>query len=260
MTQRGIALVEVVVAATLTGFVALLAGGTVLRAGTELQRRSERFASEQALRSLTASLRVLLQSSASGSEDLAAVGSSGLATRVVRGIGVLCEADSMSLVLRRGAGYWQATRAPVPGRDSLLIGRLTEPGWIALELRANPVGRTCPDGTPGTALPMVVTPADLAVLGSGSPVRIFEPVELRSYLSSGSGWIGLRAIATGETVQPLAGPLPAGGLWLGWLNWSGGTASTPEAASAVQFRATALTTRDIPDSIAGFIALKGNFR
>lgn len=259
MTRRGIALVEVVVAATLTGWLALLAGGTVLRAGAELSRRAERFTAEQALRAANGSLRQLLESNDPMGGDLLASSSSALTTRVVRGVGVLCEADSGILVVRRSAGLWLAVRSPVAGRDSLLIGKVTNPGWVTLELRSNPVSRACPDGAPGTALPTAVTPADLLTIGPGSPLRVFEPVELRSYLSGGSGWIGLRAIATGEVVQPLAGPLSGGGLWLAWLDWNGGPAG-PEPVSAVRFRVTALTARSMPDSIAGFVVLKGEFR
>lgn len=257
MTERGVSLVEVLVAASLTGLLALLAGGTVVRAGTELNRRAERFAAEQALRATNGSLRLLLESNAPG-EDLLAAGSSSLATRVVRSVGVLCSAGPGVLVARRA--FWQGVRNPVGGRDSLLIGRLTDPGWVAQALLADPVSRNCPDGAPGIALPVAVASSDLSALGAGSPVRVFEPVELRSYVSAGSGWIGLRSIATGEVVQPLAGPLPASGLWLGWLNATGGAAGLPQSVAAVQFRVTALTARSMPDSIAGFVALKGEFR
>lgn len=260
MTERGLALVEVVVAATLTGLLALLAGGTVLRAGAEHSRRAERFAAEHTLRAANGSLRLLLESNLPAGEDLLATTSSSLSTRAVRGVGVLCGADSGSLVVRRGTGLWQAVRNPVAGRDSLLIGRLTDPGWIALELLADPVPRACPDGAPGMALQVAVAPSDLPAIGSGSPLRLFEPVELKRYSSGGASWIGLRSMATGEAIQPLAGPLRASGLWLGWLDWSGATASAARAVSAVQFRVTALTARSMPDSIAGFVALKGEFR
>lgn len=260
MTERGLALIEAVVAATLTGFLALLAGGTVLRAGAALNLRSERFAAEQALRAAHSSLRFLLESNSPAGGDLLATSSSSLSTRVVRGIGVLCAADTGAVVIRRSPGFWEAARNPVAGRDSLLVGRLSDSGWVALELQASPVSRPCLDGTPGTALPVSIAAPDLLAIGVGSPLRVFESVELKSYLSSGSGWVGLRSIATGESVQPLAGPLPAGGLWLGWLDWSGGPASAPQAVSAVQFRISALTVRNGSDSIAGFVALKGEFR
>lgn len=260
MTERGLALIEAVVAAALTGFLALLASGTVLRAGATLNLRSERFAAEQALRAANGSLRFLLESNGPAGGDLLATSSSSFATRAVRGVGVLCAADTGAVVIRRSPGFWAAARNPVAGRDSLLVGRLTDPGWVALELRAGPVSRPCPDGTPGTALPVSLALPDLQAIGTGSPLRVFEPVELKSYLSSGSGWVGLRSITTGESVQPLAGPLRAAGLWLGWRDWSGGTASMPQAVSAVQFRITALTVRSVPDSIAGFVVLKGEFR
>lgn len=260
LNERGLALAEALVAATLTGFLAVLASGTVLRAGAELSLRSERFAAEQALRAANGSLRVLLESNGPGGGDLLSIGSSGLSTRAVRGVGVLCAAEAGAVVIRRSAGFWEAARSPVAGRDSLLIGRLTDPGWVALELLASPASRPCPDGTPGTALPVSLDAADLLAIGAGSPLRVFEPVELRSYASSGSGWIGLRSIATGESVQPLAGPLPAAGLWLAWLDSNGGSTSTPQAVSALQFRIAALTARGLPDSITGFVALKGEFR
>ncbi len=257
VSRRGITLVEVVVAVSLTGWLALLGNGTVLRAGAALNRRAERFAAEQSLRAANGSLRQLLESNDPAGADLLATSGSGLTSRAVRGVGVLCTAEPEALVLRRA--LWQAVRNPVGGRDSLLVGKLTDPGWIALELLGPPRSRACPDGAPGTALPVAVGPSDLAAIGPGSPLRAFEPVELRSYLSSGSAWIGLRAIATGEAVQPLAGPLSSSGLVLTWLDWNGLSASTG-AVSAVGFRVTSLTARSMPDSMTGFVALKGEFR
>src|SRR6202008_1685125 len=100
MNPRGVSLVEVLVAATLTGMLALLAGGTVLRAGHELNRRAERFAAEQTPPAAGRSLRLLVESDAEG-QDLLATGSSSLTARVVRGLGVLCDVDSGTLVVRR---------------------------------------------------------------------------------------------------------------------------------------------------------------
>jgi type II secretory pathway pseudopilin PulG len=257
VSQRGITLVEVVVAVSLTGWLALLANGAVLRVGAALNHRAERFAAEQSLRAANGSLRQLLESNDPAGADLLAASGSGLSSRAVRGVGVLCAVEPALLVVRRA--LWQAVRNPVGGRDSLLVGRLIDPGWITLGLLGPPVSRACPDGAPGTALPVALGPSELPAIGPGSPLRVFEPVELRSYLSSGSAWIGLRAIATGEAVQPLAGPLSASGLVLTWLDWNGLPGSTG-AASAVGFRVTALTARSMPDSITGFVALKGEFR
>ncbi len=129
-------------------------------------------------------------------------------------------------VARRGA-WWSAVREPVAGRDSLALGTITGEHWILGAVQGGPVSASCPDGAPGIGLPVALDPAVLVNLGSGSPVRFFEPVELRGYSSSGSDWIGLRQVATGEAIQPLAGPLARPGLALEYFTTEGGSASQP---------------------------------
>ena len=105
---------------------------------------------------------------------------------------------------------------------------------------------------------LIAVPLDSATAGAvgvGSPVRWFEPVEIRIYLSSGSDWIGQRQVATGEVIQPLAGPLVRGGSF-DYLTRGGLPAGTPAVVGAVGY-AIAAPGAAVPARTSGFVLLKG---
>ena len=211
MTRRGFALADVLAGTVLTGVLALTIGSLLLRSFARLRDRSERMALEQALRVASAAAQSLLEPLGADSiagPDLSPDSPQALTARVPRGAGVLCHAELDHVVARAGPGWWQAVRAVVAGRDSLLIGAVAGPRqWMSVPLSGSAAPLACPDGSSGTRLPTALAPDRLASIGNGSPIRVFEPVELRAYASSGATWLGLRLAATGEAIQPLAGPL-----------------------------------------------------
>ncbi|HLB53678.1 MAG TPA: hypothetical protein VJK71_01050, partial [Gemmatimonadales bacterium] len=87
----------------------------------------------------------------------------------------------------------------------------------------------------------------------------FEPVELRVYGSSGSDWVGLRLVATGESIQPLAGPIARAGWGFEYLARDGLPALAPEEVAAVGFRIATPVERGLPASVSGFVALRGGW-
>ena len=209
MNRRGMTLPELLVGLTLTLLLAGVVGGILNTSARRLRDRSERFALEQSLRVALASGRSLLGplgADSSAGADLVSAGAASLVARVTRGSGVLCSAFADRLVLRAGAQWWTAVRALVAGRDSLLISTGKGARWVRTPLRAAPATGVCSDGSAGQVLPVIIAPEDLALIGPGSVVRAFEPVELRVYSSAGASWIGVRQVATGEAIQPLAGP------------------------------------------------------
>ena len=52
-------------------------------------------------------------------------------------------------------------------------------------------------------------PAALGSIPVGTPVRIYEPMELAAYQSDGQWWLGMRSLSSGEAIQPVFGPLAA---------------------------------------------------
>lgn len=254
LTRRGFTLVELLVAAVISGVLAVLTGGLVAASASRLRDRSERMALEQSLRvSLGAAAAMLepLGADSGAGPDLSQTAPGSFIARSSRATGFLCAAGSDLLHVRAGAPWWRAVRTPVAGRDSLLIATLvgTE-RWIVAPILGPPTAGACPDGSAAFLLPTSVPPALAAQIGAGSPLRVFEPVELRIYASGGASWIGLRQLQTGEAIQPLAGPFAGAGLELAYTDWSAQTA-TGSAVAQVILVVRGLTSRDGGVGIAG---------
>jgi prepilin-type N-terminal cleavage/methylation domain-containing protein len=254
LTRRGFTLVELLVAAVISGVLAVLTGGLVAASGSRLRERSERMALEQSLRvSLGAAVAMLepLGADSGAGPDLSQTAPGSFVVRASRASGVLCAAAANVLQVRAGASWWRAVRGLVAGRDSLLIATLGGADrWIAAPLLGTPASGACPDGSAAFVLATAVSPAVAAQIGTGSPLRVFEPVEYRIYSSAGASWIGLRQLQTGEAIQPLAGPFTGTGLSLSYTDWS----DLPAAGSAVAqvtLLIRGLTSRDGGVGIAG---------
>jgi hypothetical protein len=72
-------------------------------------------------------------------------------------------------------------------------------------------------------------------VGVGTPVRIYEIMELRAYQSGGQWWLGARSVSSGEAIQPLAGPLAGrDGFRLEYLNQFGAATNDPTAVSGIR--------------------------
>ncbi|HSE52651.1 MAG TPA: type II secretion system protein [Gemmatimonadales bacterium] len=254
LNRGGFTLVELLVAAVVSGVLAVLTGGLVAASASRLRDRSERLALEQALRvslgAATAMLEPLGADSGAG-PDLSQTAPGSFVARSSRATGFLCAAASDLLHVRAGAPWWRAVRSPVAGRDSLLIATLGGADrWIAAPLLGAPATGACPDGSSAFLLPTSVPLAAAAQIGAGSPLRVFEPVELRIYVSGGASWIGLRQLQTGEAIQPLAGPFTGSGLDLAYTDWSA-LPATGSAVAQVILVVRGLTSRDGGVGIAG---------
>jgi hypothetical protein len=173
--------------------------------------------------------------------DLLALGPDSITYRAMRALGFTCAASEASgIVLRNTAALPLMAVRPIAATDSILLFVEGDPAvveddlWLTVGLTAAPDPSPCPDGTPGVRLRLAVppglgiTPADLvANLTVGGPVRAFEVTQLRSYLSGGRLWLGLRARpGTGPVIEPLVGPLadgtgPARGFLLGYTDAAG---------------------------------------
>ena len=269
LSRRGSSLAELLIALTLTGMLAVLTARVFAVTALALRDRSEGMAAEHGLRVATGAVRAALESlgedSTSGS-DLLSSAAAGFSARATRAAGVACAVSPGLLVARADAPWWSALREPVEDRDSILAADLSEPVWRVYALRAPPRATICPDGTSGIELPITGDSLALGGIGPGSPLRIFENVELRLYSSAPDQWLGVRLLATGQAIQPLAGPFAAWGFGLSYEARDGLPAADPAQVAGVSFRLTALTERAggvglargnaaRPDSMDGFVAL-----
>lgn len=247
MTWRGFSLFEVMIALALTGVVGVLTWSILQTASFRLRDRTERMGMEHALRVAAVATRGALESlgqDSTAGPDLASLAPDGFIARAVRGSGVLCAAGSTTLTLRAGQDWWHALRAPVAGRDSLLVGTIAEPArWVAVALASAPTSGTCPDRMPALVLGAAFTPTDLAAIGPGSPLRFFEHMELRAYTSSGAAWLGLRSVSSGGSIQPLAGPFAGAAMTLSFFSRSGAGVMLPSAVSSATWRISGITER-----------------
>ena len=247
MNRRGTSLIEALVALTLTIVVALLAWSILRSAAFRLRDRSERLGMEHSLRAASAASRALLEplgSDSTAGPDLALPAPNGFVARAVRGSGVLCAAKADSLWVRAGMHWWLELRAPVAGRDSLMIGTVSGPDhWAVTALDAAPAAASCPDGTPALVLPARVPGIDLPAIGAGSPLRVVEPIELLAYASGGAQWLGLRGVSSGGSIQPLAGPFSGVGLAFSYFSRPGTATTLAAAIVQAELVITGLTER-----------------
>jgi prepilin-type N-terminal cleavage/methylation domain-containing protein len=152
-----------------------------------------------------------LSTAAGGSgaqNDLLSLGPNAISYRAMRGFGYTCQTLGPGL-LRISRSAFFAYRDPQPGRDSALlylsgIPTPADSGWITAGIIAVSSSSTCGGGEPAISLTL---PAGIGSVPGGTPVRIYEPMELGAYQSDGQWWLGLRSISSGEAIQPIFGPL-----------------------------------------------------
>lgn len=219
LTRRaGFTLVEMLTALVVSGLVGLV----LVRSTLAIQRTAH--ASEEGM-SLQAAfdgglgflaMELAEVGRGNGVADLLRVAPDSLSYRGVRGTGIACRIDATGVTIP--LNWLRSTRAPQPGRDSLLVFvgvdsllRRSD-GWLALPLLG--VGSATCGGGPALRLVTLVdtNATPLGGLPPLLPVRLFEAMQARFYPSLGAWWLGARSESAGETIQPLAGPFIGGGV------------------------------------------------
>jgi hypothetical protein len=171
--------------------------------------------------------------------------------RAMRGTGFTCQPGGETDV-RISRSSFSGHREPQAGRDSawlyLVAAPETDPAWIPAAITSVSTAVPCP-GVAGEGITLTVSPiAGLAGAPSGTPVRFYEIMELRLYQSEGRSWLGTRSISSGESIQPLFGPLTKpDGFRLAYRDASGGPANNPEAIKTIE-----VTVRGTGDGIPSF--------
>ena len=246
MARRcGFTLVEIVVALAL----ALIVIGAIHRLLVATQRLSRAQAAQMDLQSnvrasalvIANELRELngVDMGSADQTDVLSITGSGMMYRAARGIGFLCEAPVAGR-LRIARNSFSGYRDPQPSRDGayLYVGEIPDAGvadsWIPLPIAGVATNTSCP-GMGGPAI-SITTSSSAAIAGVpvGTPLRIYETMELRLYQSEGQWWLGARSVGAGEAIQPVAGPFAGSdGLRLEYLNRAGVPTADPAAIKSV---------------------------
>ena len=232
-SHRGFTLVEVLVSLALT----LVVAGALYSVLLSTQRITRAQAQRVDLQSNVRAgallvLNELRELSAApggtgGQNDILAAGSNAVVYRAMRGVGFICAAPSAT-AFRIARSSFSGARDPQAGRDEVLI--FSEDSavagakdyWLGTSIVSVATGSPCP-GALGPGITLTVPPgASVTGPGIGTPVRIAEVMELRLYESESKSWLGARSVSSGETIQPLVGPLTKGsGFGLEYLDAGG---------------------------------------
>jgi hypothetical protein len=197
--------------------------------------------------------------------DIRAITDTSITYRAMRGFYTVCtapaSATALVVVRSQPTAFASEYRAPTTSDsaqvfwegDTLLT---SDDRWIPVGIAATATGTCSYPSTPPTAMSSYTfglsgsgIPAafPLAKLYPGAPVRTFETVQLKSYASGGSSWLGMSV--NGASLQPLAGPLaPSNGTVYGFgLTYfdSAGTVLTATAANIPKVRAVGVVIRGV---------------
>lgn len=176
----------------------------------------------------------------SDQNDILRLAPSDITYRAMRGIGFVCQVPSATQI-RIGRLDFSGYRDPQATRDSAYVfieGSAdvgTDDTWLPRAIIQVSTAGSCPGARPGITL---TVPTDPSLLGLevGSPVRIYEVMQLKLYQSDGEFWLGARSASGGEAMQPVLGPLAgANGFQLDYLDSQGAPTADPSAIKSIRF-------------------------
>jgi prepilin-type N-terminal cleavage/methylation domain-containing protein len=253
---RGFTLIELLVSLVIMGIVT---GSiyTLLNTSQRVSRaQSERAELQSNIRTgaiiVPAELRELngVVAGGAGQNDLIAMNADNITYRGMRGIGFACQAPTASEI-RLLRSTWSGYRDPA-ATDSVYVfiennpDVSTDDSWVQARISAVNTGNVC-GANAGITLTINPSVPGLAAAGVNAPVRTWERMELKLYVSGGESWLGARSVSAGEAVQPMLGPLTAGGDGFGleYLNATGGTATTVDQVKSIRVTLKGLTDQAI---------------
>jgi prepilin-type N-terminal cleavage/methylation domain-containing protein len=248
VARRGFTLVELMVALALALIVSAAAQRLLLTTQRLSRIQAARIAMQSNARTsafvITSELRELggLETGSADQNDILSLSSSGLTYRAMRGVGFLCEAPAGGQIRIARAGF-SGLRDPEPARDGGYLFLEGDPStdaddrWIQIPITAVSTTSACA----GTGQPAItISSPNSAVLAGappGTPLRIYEVMELRLYQSDTRWWLGARSMSAGETIQPVSGPFAgAAGLHFDYLNQAGAVTSQGSATKSAVIR------------------------
>jgi len=272
--RRGITLVECLASMVVSG-VLTAAVYAVLLSGTRLARaESSALEVRRNLRAATQVLRAEFQSASAEAGDLLAMSDSALTLRAQRGFGIVCALPAASAIVLDDS-LLSLLRAIDATKDQVLVFAAGDPRtsaddrWVVASVSWVASG-VCAGGSRGTRLSLSGSSvaADLADVGSGAPVRLYEILEYRRYRdAAGLWWLGVRGPAAGggwSASSPIAGPLlPGTGLVFQYRDTLGNAAVLPRSVATIDVVVRGVAARaHAPglvrrDSLTARIAVRG---
>lgn len=195
--------------------------------------------------------------------------------RAMRGVGFVCQATATEIRLNRDT--YSGSRAPQAGpHDAAYVfvqGPATGPDTWLQVIYAGLSTTTCPGAASPPAYALTVP--SMTVPPNGTPVRIYEVMELSLYVADGKSWLGARSVSGNElSPQPLLGPLRAAD-GLEFKYYDGTDVETATLANIKSVRLTVrgetsqrtatgggTTARNgyVQDSLVTRVALRNSFR
>ena len=199
--------------------------------------------------------------------------------RAMRGIGYVCAAPAAGLV-KILKSTWSGLRDPQAVRDAgyvFLEGPdpdvSTDDSWQPVVITV--VGTsTCAAANDAWALTISPTVGALVGVPVGTPVRLYEVMELSLYANGGKSWLGARSVSGLEVApQPVLGPLvPGTGLDFKYLDKTGAPTALMSDVKNIRLTIHGVTnhqivmggssgaTRQVDDSLVSEVLLRNAFR
>jgi hypothetical protein len=227
--RRGLMLPELMISLFMTAVVAGATYNLLVTTQRLTRLQAERTSLQSGVRAGSLILREELgqlsavEAGTAAQNDIVAFGPSEITYRAMRGVGFICETPGATTI-KLARSSFSGHRDPQAGRDQVMVFVPGNPdagvqdSWLQAQVVSVATASPCPGSLgPGIAL-TISAAAPLALPEPGTPVRIAELMELKLYQSDRLSWLGLRSASTGEAIQPLVGPLTAGGLLLEYLD------------------------------------------
>jgi prepilin-type N-terminal cleavage/methylation domain-containing protein len=280
--RRGFTLAEIMIAMTLM----LIVSGAAFKLLVTTQRLSRSQAERASLQSNVrmGSLVVLndlreLNTVVAGTaekNDILTIAANDITYRAMRGMGFLCQASTATQI-RVARSSFSGFRDPVAGRDGLYVFIDGDPDteaddtWLPVAITTVATGTACP-GALGDITLTTPNTAGLVGLSVGTPIRVYEVMELKLHQADGKSWLGARSISAGEAIQPVLGPLVDGnGFQLEYLDAAGAITADRTAIKSIRITIRGISDGAVTpgvegsptyvqDSLVTQVALRNSFR
>ena len=280
--RRGFTLAEIMIAMTLM----LIVSGAAFKLLVTTQRLSRSQAEQASLQSNVrmGSLVVLndlreLNTVVAGTadkNDILTIAANDITYRAMRGIGFICQAPTATQI-RITRSSFSGFRDPVAGRDGLYVFIDGDPDteaddtWLPVAIAGVATGTACP-GALGDITLTTPNTAGLVGIPVGTPIHIYEVMELKLHVADGKSWLGARSISAGEAIQPVLGPLVDGnGFQLEYLDAAGAITADRTAIKSIRITIRGISDGAVnpgvegsptyvQDSLVTQVALRNSFR
>jgi prepilin-type N-terminal cleavage/methylation domain-containing protein len=281
--RRGFTLAEIMIAMTLM----LIVCGAVFKLLVSTQRLSRSQVERAGLQSNVrmGSLVVLndlreLGTVAGGTadkNDILTIAANDITYRAMRGIGFICQAPTATQIRITRSGFSGFRDPQAGGRDSLYVfidgdqDTEADDAWLPVAITAVATGTACPGALADITLTTPNT-AGLVGLPVGTPIHVFEVMELKLHVADGKSWLGARSISAGEVIQPVLGPLVDGnGFQLEYLDAAGAATADKTAIKSIRITIRGISDgavnpgvegimTHVQDSLVTQVALRNAFR